>query len=140
MLTFIYIRLLSFVNNRCMPEAHEKRCGECGKMIVGRIDKRFCSDQCRNTYNNRLNRDRTSHVRNTNNALRKNRRILMELKSRGRKKISRGKLLSRGFDFTLMTSMDIRKEGVRCYYCYDQGYLPVENDYFLLVVKKEVLK
>lgn len=120
-----------------MPLSHEKRCGECGTLIIGRIDKRFCSDQCRNTFNNRLNSDVTSYVRNTNNALRKNRRILMALNPEGKIKISREKLLAKGFDFTHFTSTYTTKEGSHYFYCYEQGYLPMEKDYFLLVVKKE---
>ncbi len=115
----------------------EKKCEECGTLIVGRIDKKFCSDQCRNTFNNRLNSDVTSYIRNTNNALRKNRRILMELNPDGKVKISREKLLSKGFDFTHFTSAYVTKEGSQYYFCYDRGYLPIEKDYFLLVVKKE---
>lgn len=120
-----------------MPLSHEKRCGECGTLIIGRIDKRFCSDQCRNTFNNRLNSDVTSYVRNTNNTLRKNRRILMELNPEGKIKISRNKLLAKGFDFAHFTSTYTTKEGANYFYCYEQGYLPMEKDYFLLVVKKE---
>ena len=35
----------------------EKQCLECGDKIVGRIDKKFCSDGCRNAYNNKVNKD-----------------------------------------------------------------------------------
>jgi hypothetical protein len=119
-----------------MPLSHEKRCGECGTLIIGRIDKRFCSDQCRNTFNNRLNSDVTSYVRNTNNALRKNRRILKELNPNGRIRIKRDKLLARGFDFRYFTSVYTSKEGAQYFYCYEHGYAPLQKDYFLLVVKE----
>ena len=29
-----------------------KRCPSCGKEVVGRLDKKFCSDECRIFYNN----------------------------------------------------------------------------------------
>lgn len=35
----------------------EKNCPECGDKIIGRADKKFCSDACRNAYNNALNKD-----------------------------------------------------------------------------------
>ena len=57
----------------------EKTCPECGTKIIGREDKKFCCDGCRNTYNNRNNKDAINLIRNTNNALRKNWRILEEL-------------------------------------------------------------
>ena len=31
----------------------EKRCLECNDVLHGRSDKKFCSDACRNTYNNK---------------------------------------------------------------------------------------
>ena len=59
-------------------EAADKNCLECNKTLKGRVDKKFCSDLCRNSYNNKLNSDTNSYVRNINNILRKNRRILEE--------------------------------------------------------------
>jgi predicted nucleic acid-binding Zn ribbon protein len=47
----------------------EKNCPECGEKIIGRIDKIFCSDQCRNTYNNRQNRASTNLIRKINSKL-----------------------------------------------------------------------
>lgn len=120
-----------------MPLKQEKRCEECGKAIFGRIDKRFCSDQCRNSFNNRLNSDITNYIRNVNNALRKNRRILAELNPEGKIRLSREKLIAKGFDFTCYTSTYTTKEGSQYFYCYEQGYLPIERGYYLLVVKKE---
>ena len=120
-----------------MPVKQEKNCEECGTVIIGRIDKRFCSDQCRNTFNNRQNSDITNYIRNINNALRKNRRILMGLNPEGKIRLSRDKLLSKGFDFSCYTSTYTTKDGSQYFYCYEQGYLPIEKDYYLLVVKKE---
>jgi len=115
----------------------EKNCEECGNLIVGRVDKRFCSDQCRNAFNNRLNSDVTCYIRNTNHALRKNRRILIELNPMGKSRTSREKLLAKGFDFSHFTSIYTTKDGAQYFYCYEQGYLPIEKDSFLLVIKKE---
>jgi hypothetical protein len=55
----------------------------------------------------------------------------------GKSRISREKLLAKGFDFSHFTSIYITKDGAQCFYCYEQGYLPIENDAFLLVIKKE---
>ena len=59
--------------------AMNKVCLECGEKIVGREDKKFCSDGCRNAYNNKMNKDSNNLMRNINNKLRKNYRILCEL-------------------------------------------------------------
>lgn len=120
-----------------MTSLVEKKCLECGEKIIGRADKKFCSDQCRISYNNKLNSDETNHVRNVNNILRKNRRILMELNTTGKTRVSRSRLTEKGFDFGFFTSMYITKEGSQYFYCYEQGYLPVDKSYYLLVVKKE---
>jgi hypothetical protein len=53
--------------------------------IVGREDK-ICSDGCRNAYNNKINKDSTNFMRNINNKLRKNYRILSELNVEGKSK------------------------------------------------------
>ena len=40
----------------------EKMCPECGKPVFGRIDKKFCSDACRNAFNNKANSASTNPV------------------------------------------------------------------------------
>jgi len=117
----------------------EKVCLECGSKIIGRADKKFCSDQCRVSYNNRLNSNETNFMRNVNNVLRKNRRILIELNTSGKSKVTRDMLHRQGFDFNLFTSTYITKEGAVYHYCYEQGYLQVDKNWYLLVVKKETI-
>jgi hypothetical protein len=120
-----------------MTSTPQKLCLTCSEPIKGRIDKKFCSDACRIHYNNGLNGRDTNYIRNINNILRKNRRILCALNPEGKVRVSRDKLLAQGFDFTHFTSLYTTKEGAQYFYCYDQGYLPIEKDYYLLVVKKE---
>lgn len=111
----------------------EKACIECGEKIVGRTDKKFCSDYCRNAYNNNLNKDRKNLVRNINNLLRKNYRILEELNPTDKTKTSKSKLLAKGFNFEYFTSTYTTKAGNTYYFIYDQGYLPLEGDFYALV-------
>ncbi len=112
-----------------------KNCLECGDKIVGREDKKFCSDGCRNAYNNKMNKDHTNLMRNINNKLRKNYRILTELNPEGKTKTTKNKLISKGFDFDLITSVYTTKTGNTYYFVYDQGYMAVENEGFVLVKK-----
>lgn len=120
-----------------MTSNSQKTCAECGAKITGRIDKKFCSDQCRISYNNKLNSDGNNYVRNVNNILRKNRRLLQELNTTGKTKVTRDKLTQRGFDFGYITSLYTTREGAVYHYCYEQGYLEVEKNLYLLVVKKD---
>ncbi len=120
-----------------MVKKEEKVCLECGAKISGRADKKFCSDQCRVAYNNKLNRDETAYMNNVTNILRKNRRVLLELNTTGKTKVNRDKLNDKGFDFNYFTSQYKTKDGSVYNFCYEQGYLPLENNWYLLVVKGE---
>lgn len=111
----------------------QKTCLECGEKIIGRIDKKFCNDYCRNAFNNNLNKDSKNLVRNVNNRLRKNYRVLEELNPGQKTTASKSKLAAKGFDFNYITSIYVTKAGKTYYFVYDQGYLPLENDYFALV-------
>jgi predicted nucleic acid-binding Zn ribbon protein len=111
----------------------QKACPECGEKIVGRTDKKFCSDYCRNAHNNKMNKDSTNLVRNVNNLLRKNYRILQELNPSDKTKATKAKLLAKGFNFEYFTSIYTTKTGTVYYFVYDQGYLPLESDYYALV-------
>ena len=114
-----------------------KTCLECSEKIVGREDKKFCSDSCRNAYNNKINKDSNNFMRNVNNKLRKNYRILSELNTEGKSKTTREKMINKGFDFDFFTNILQTKTGNTYYFLYDQGYRSLDNDYFMLV-KKEI--
>jgi len=113
-----------------------KLCLECNEKIVGREDKKFCSDGCRNAYNNKINKDSNNFMRNINNRLRKNYRILSELNADGKTKITRIKMTHKGFDFDYFTNIRQTKTGNVYYFLYDQGYMPLENDFYILVKKE----
>lgn len=117
-----------------MEEA-ERTCPECGRIVLGRHDKRFCSDLCRNAHNNKINRQANNLIRNVNNILKKNRRILEKIAPNGKAKTNRQKLNQLGFDFTLHTSIYTTKAGATYYFCYDYGYLELDNDWFAIVKK-----
>ncbi len=110
-----------------------ENCLECGEPLRGRIDKKFCSDYCRNTYNNKVDVGSKRMIRNVNNRLRKNYKVLSELNITGKTRVTRVKMISNNFDFNLFTSIYTTKTGNVYYYVYDQGYLALENDYYLLI-------
>ena len=124
-----------------MPALETKNCLACGKPLKGRADKKFCDDYCRNNYNNqqKAKSNYSSIVRNTNNALLKNRKVLEALLPQNEEtaKANKDKLQRLGFQFKYLTHLYTTKPGKTYYYCYDYGYLPLDNDWFLIVRKKE---
>jgi hypothetical protein len=112
-----------------------RTCLECGEVLKGRSDKKFCSDYCRNSHNNKVNRESKNLIRNINNRLRKNYKVLTELNTSGKTKVIRHRLIQQNFDFNLFTSIYTTRSGSTYYYVYDQGYLELENDFFLLIRK-----
>ena len=120
----------------------EKKCLECGTEIFGRIDKKFCSDQCRNTYNNRFNAISNSYIRKVNYILRKNRRIMEEIIEKSEKdvkRVTRNFLLDKGFDFGYYTNIYKTKKAKYYYFCYEYGYNVLEDNYLAVVRKEEYL-
>jgi hypothetical protein len=120
----------------------EKYCLDCGEVIHGRADKKFCNDMCRNNYNNQLNSSSYNLIRNINNILRRNRRIMEELNPSGKTKTTREKMLVKGFDFEYFTRLYQTQNGKTYHFCYEYGYLPLDGDEILLVKReeKEVIK
>lgn len=114
-----------------------RKCMECKAPINGRVDKKFCSDMCRNSFHNKANSISSNVIRNVNSMLVRNRKILEELVPGGSAKVTRSKLLQRGFNFHYHTSIQRSTEGSDFYFCYDYGYLPLDNENFLLVKQEE---
>lgn len=119
-------------------EATKKECLACGKVLHGRADKKFCNDYCRNAYNNNLKSANSPIVRNINNALLKNRRILeATLGEEEMKKTTKERLLQQGFQMKYTTHTYTNKKGDVYFFCYEYGYLPLEHDWFLIVKRNE---
>jgi hypothetical protein len=114
-----------------------RTCLDCGERLKGRSDKKFCNDHCRNNFNNKLNRDEMNFIRNVQNILRRNRRILSELVPG---KVHRDELIARGFNFIFHTHSYREKDGKTYYFCFDQGYCACEKDYYLLITGDERLE
>jgi len=117
-----------------------RNCQECKQVLKGRKDQKFCSDYCRNTFNNRLNEDATNYIRRVNNILRKNRRILSTLNPNGKITVDGIRLAEEGFNFHYFTNVYKTQKGATYQFCYDQGYIKMENDQYMLVQKQEYVK
>ena len=122
-----------------MDNQEKNECLECGKPLIGRSDKRFCDDSCRNANYNKSNRSTSNYMRKVNRILSKNRLILEGLNPNKTTKVSRKKLTTEGFNFDFYTNIYQTKNGKTYFFCYDHGYLDLGNDWFALVVKKEYI-
>lgn len=109
-------------------------CMHCGNEIKGRFDKKFCDDVCRNAWHNDQNKIDQAQIRAVNTILKKNRRVLIDLNTTGKSKVKKEDLLKKGFNFDYLTRIYTTQKGSTYYFCYEQGYLPLEGDWYMLVV------
>jgi len=111
-----------------------KMCELCGKKITGRSDKKFCDDYCRNQFNNARNLKETLRVKQINTILKKNRKIMSSLLGPEEKqKIPGEKMRLLNYDFNFHTHLHHTRNGKTYYFCYEYGYLLLDNDMVLLV-------
>jgi len=76
-------------------------------------------------------------MRNVQNILRRNRRILLELNPDDEATVHRDQLIARGYNFEFHTNSQITPDGRVYYFCFELGYLALENDYFQLIKREE---
>ncbi len=105
-----------------------RSCRECGTRLVGRSDKQFCADFCRNAFHNRENREVNALLRRGNQVLRRNYRILQWAVGQGDSfRIRPEQLEARGFNFlwyTRLLGSGLRKPA---YQIYDLVYSMQED-------------
>lgn len=121
-------------------ESEENQCLECNRVLIGRVDKKFCNDFCRNGYYNRKNRVTNNYVRKINRILAKNREILAEMNPNEMTKTTKNKMTQEGFNFNYFTNVYETKTGKNYFFCYDKGYLVLDDDKVALVNKKDYVQ
>ena len=115
----------------------ERKCMDCGEPLAGRADKKFCDDSCRANYNNRRNSAESGYLRKVNNILKRNRKILEKLNPGGEHKVKWQALINEGFNFNYITDMNETTDGSQYRFCYEYGYLLLDDDEVLLVRRKD---
>ena len=112
----------------------------CDKGIIGRADKKFCDNQCRNEYNNTQNSISNNYIRKVNRIIKKNRNILEELTPKDKSiKVAHKELAKLGFSFEYFTNIYTTKADKTYYFCYEYGYLDLGSNYYALVYNKSYL-
>lgn len=128
--------MLILVNQNNMES---RKCLECNEGLIGRKDQKFCSDYCRNTFNNRLNEDVNANVRRINRILKKNRRIISELLAKNQALKQGVELAEEGFNFHYYTNIYQTQKGQTYYFCYDLGYFKIRENKYKLVEKLDFI-
>ena len=118
---------------------NQRHCRECNEELKGRKDQKFCSDYCRNTFNNRLNEDSNATVRKVNRILRKNRRILEALLANKERVKPSVDLFEMGYNFNYHTNSFQTQKGETYYFCYELGYLRQQNNRCVIVEKSRYI-
>jgi len=113
----------------------EQVCLACQKTFQGRIDKKYCCDDCRFTANNLKRRESAEAkiIASVNSTLRKNRSILKSLNPEGKTTVWKEYLVLQGFDFRYHTHQFQTRQGNLYYFCYEYGYLLLAEDKVLIV-------
>ena len=115
------------------------KCRECGKPLIGRADKKYCHEGCRNEFNNRKNRVFYNRLRRTNRLLLRNYRILLA-HDRQAGNLSRIELIELGFRFELFTGMSLDADGNFVRYVYDLGLKEISSDRFRIFKQEESME
>lgn len=114
-----------------------KKCPTCFETVIGRTDKIFCSDQCRNAFNNSKKRLSEKNIIQINKILRKNRKILSQLNPEGKTSVRKLVLEKFDFNFQYHTHLFTSANGNTYFFCYEYGYLIIENGKKVLIVNEQ---
>jgi hypothetical protein len=104
-----------------------KKCLECqADLKGGRIDRKYCDAQCRASYHNSQRQEKEQSVRQINEILKKNWKILTMLNPTGHSTIRKSFLEEHGYNFNYFTNVYRNTKNGRIYYfCYDVGLAEV---------------
>ncbi len=104
-----------------IKEDTECNCLYCNSPIYGRLDKKFCNDDCKNKFNNLARRHRKEMYEEDTRRLKKNYSILENLLNANIKSARLNELDALGFNADYCT-YSIRRNNYRCCHCYDIEY------------------
>ena len=117
-------------------------CLKCHEQLRGRADQKFCSDQCRSSYNNLQFVQSNIVIRAINRILKKNYFILSSYLEEGKNVALKNDLLQRGYRFDYFTcTCNTARNHKTNYFVYDHGYRDYENNKVLIlrrVLNKEM--
>jgi hypothetical protein len=121
---------------------HERttpQCLECGEKIrYGRVDKKFCCDDCKVKHNNRLAKKGRAYKRRVLSQLSRNHEILEEVLRAGRESVELSEIEMVGFVPSVVTSVSRGRKYVE-YACFDIRYVMTETRIYSISKKSLTL-
>lgn len=110
-----------------------KKCIYCQKTFKGRSDKKYCSVDCKNAYNNERRLNDEQVLIKINKQLRINWHILKTINPQGKATVRKEYLHSQGYDFNYFTHIYKSKKGNVYFFCYDVGLMEVKKTHVCIV-------
>ena len=122
----------------------EHICLFCSEALIGRIDKQFCSPNCKSSYHYKKSKEKEASLYNQiDQQLKLNRRILKNFNKTGKATIRKEVLTDLGFNPKHFTHYWKNQKGDVYLFCYEFGFLEkTENNKskFILVQWQDYMK
>jgi hypothetical protein len=100
-----------------------RRCLQCGKLLEGRADKKFCDQYCRSTFNKSKNEGYESlFFKKIDKKLKLNRKLLKKYNQADYALVNKNVLESEGFDPIFFTSVYQNQNNKEYKFCYEYGF------------------
>lgn len=120
-----------------------RKCLECNEVIVGRVDKKFCSEYCKSSYHYKQNRSKQDSVFiRVDKILKNNRRILKSYNKVGKSTVRKNILIEDGFNPKYFTNYWKAKNNNLYLFCYEYGFMEIkEKGYskYVLIIWQEYM-
>jgi len=105
-----------------------KVCSYCEEPLEGRIDKLFCTPNCKSSYHYQKSLEKEASLYNKiDNQLKLNRRLLKKYNKAGKSTIRKEKLVSDGFNPKYFTHYWKNNKGDVYLFCYEFGFLELKE-------------
>jgi len=117
---------------------NRRPCPICGKNIVGRSDKKFCSVGCKNKFHLPSKHAKADSIKTINRFLFQNFKIMENIfKNEKKKKLMVPRILldKMGFNFNYCTGCYMNNKGKLYRYIYDFAWMEFSSQELMLVRK-----
>lgn len=117
-------RLIAFAMGTCIY---------CQQTFKGRSDKKYCSVDCKNAFNNERRAKEEANICLVNKQLRKNWKIIKTMNPQGMSTVRKSYLVSMGFQFKYFTHIFKSMKGAVYFFCYDVGLTEISDTHVCIV-------